>query len=570
MSQPASPATEIPVELFRQILIWPLLIHAPHGESAMELMDLVTDELERHSWHWNDRSAGQSASPLKGLPWYQDDHDYSEIVYFHSYVRDFLYGGDGTPASERPLRVLRRTDIASLLLKVDEGREYRLKVERVEAYLFDSGILQVVVEVAAPQLVSKSPTDSEQLRPFMLSDALDLQNVLRMAFPRRWKPKTGIPSETPHRACWLNSEGSEIAGSVQDFLNQEDFTRIVREQAELPAAKHWQYLVQPLPLFERRVCTGLSVKQIEDQRLPSMSYIAVPDPRLISDGDFERIAFFDSAGQSSVGSYSDEFLVGWEKDHAYDRFWQRLPSEGGPEVALHNQMMRTRWLCSGYGFAVVGASGDKFFTTQIAANFRHHYFRMGLIAHFHRAKLISLRDQLAEATKQVGENFRNRVMEIQRSATIFRARFWFHEVSTQLQGREIFTWWSNRLGNPSLFEHVISDIEAAESQVRTEFEAEESQDINLITRVGGAIGILSIVLSIVALIISLLALEAISPLKQFAIMPANPWDWTVANLWLGRIASIACPLSIVSLWILLVVYGGLRYYKSHRRTRRLR
>lgn len=489
MPNSPQPATKILVTTFRQILIWPLLIHSTKSTDGIVLKDITQKLLEKH-WHWADQSLGNNATQLRDRPgyWADQDYDYSEIVYFHSYVRDFLYGGDGTEASKRPMQVFRREDVHALKVKFDGTREYKLSVNRMEGYLFESGVFLVVVDVE----------QTDRARQLMLSDALDLQNVVRMVFPRRWDSK-GVPSETPLRACWLDFNGEEIADSVQDFSIKDDFTQIVREQAELPAAKHWRYLVQPFTLYGEHKSDDFAVKQIEDQRIPSMTYLAVPEPRAISDWDFARIAFFDSAGKSSVGSYSDEFLADWADKYAYDRFWQRNPSSGGPEVNEHNTMMRTRWLCSGYGFAVVGASGNSFFTGQVAANFRHHYFRMGLIAHFHRATILTFRDQLADATKETGEKFHKRVMKIQQEMTRFRARFWFREVSTQLQGQEIFSWWSDRLGNQTLFDQVTADIAVAEMQVRTEFEKEEAEGINLLTQISGGIGIVGVIFSALAL-----------------------------------------------------------------------
>jgi len=457
---------------------------------------------------------------LDASPWYQSDlvcvgpgagteYDYSEIVYFHSYVRDFLYGGDGKPADKRPMRVFHRTDIHKLSVDLDAQRKYELVVNRLEAYLFETGVLLIVVDIAVPGLEAESVEGSEI--KFSLKDALDLQNTLRMVFPRRWS-SDGKPSETPLRAGWLNAAGKLIDGSEQNFMKKDEFTTIVRQQAELPAAKHWQYLVKALPLYgdpsAAQRPNRLSIKQIEDQRVPSMTYLAVPNPRDISEWDFARIAFYDSAGESSVGSYSDEYLRDWDKLSAYDRFWQRDVSPGDPVVVNdHNETMRTRWLCSGYGFAVVGANDDKFYKGQIAANFGHHYFRMGLIAHFQRASLLTFRDQLAEATARTGSKFRKSVIHIQKTVTQFRARFWFHEVSTQLQGQEIFTWWSDRLGNRALFDQVTSDIAAAESQLRTQFEEEESRHINNITEIGGALAIVGFLVSLASLLISLVTAD---------------------------------------------------------------
>jgi hypothetical protein len=556
------PAAQIPVKSFRQILIWPLLIHDTSGAQKIDL-NAVTAKLKKNHWDLADESSRITAARLRSLPWYgaDKDYDYSEIVYFHSYVRDFLYGGDGVEVDKRPMRVFRRRDIGGLTLKLDDLRNYQLNVIRVEGYLFESGVLLIVIEVDEPTRIEGATAPLAQTTEFTLKDALDVQNVLRMVFPRRWNDK-GKPSEAPLRTSWLDSQGKEIKESVQDFRLTDDFTCIARVQAELPAAKHWRYLLQPFPIYGEHKAGDFAIKQIEDQRIPSMSYLAVPDPRAISEWDFARIAFLDSAGESSVGSYSDEFLCDWAKTSAYDRFWQRVPSAGGKEVEEHNTMMRTRWLCSGYGFAVVGADEDSFFKGQIAANFHHHYFRMGLIAHFHRATILTLRDQLAEATKTTHnqKEFRRRVMMIQQEMTSFRARFWFREVSTQVQGQEIFSWWSDRLGNQSLFDHVTADIAAAEAQMRTEFDELESTELNRITKIGGLIGIISVPVSLASLVASLLALEGSHP--------QLPFSFVTSGL-LYRLCWFVV-LAIFPLVLILSMYfgcRGIRYLWKHRQSK---
>ncbi len=162
--------------------------------------------------------------------------------------------------------------------------------------------------------------------------------------------------------------------------------------------------------------------------------------------------------------------------------------------------MRTRWLCSGYGFVAVGADGDSFYTGQIQENFHHHYFRMGLIAHFHRASLLILRDALADATKlAAGGPRRAAITAVQERMVEFRSRYWFREVSTQLQGQEIFRWWSDRLGNQELFEQVSDDIDAAASLVRTE-------DAEGLTRLALFIAAVGLVMTFLAVVVGALAL----------------------------------------------------------------
>ena len=279
-----------------------------------------------------------------------------------------------------------------------------------------------------------------------------------------------------------------------------------------------------------------------------MTYLAVKDPREITDWDYARLAFFDESGESFVGSYSDEFLANWREKSAYDRFWQRTPSAGDSDgVEAHNDAMRTRWLCSGYGFAVVGAEGDPFYTGQIQANFHHHYFRMGLIAHFHRASILILRDALADAIKlAAGDERRAAITKVQRRMVEFRSRYWFREVSTQLQGQEIFRWWSDRLENRELFEQVSGDIDAAASLVRTE-------DAERLTWLALVITAVGLVMTFFALVASVLALGFLHVGD-----PAAGWSNQVA----ADAANKAILVSCATLAFVLVFSWPIRLFLS--------
>ena len=330
MSNPSQmkTAADIVVSRFRQILVWPLFLHkvekgTKKSPLPSDFLDVVTGELKKGGWEWVDRE--ERTAKLEGLPWYKDEQDYSEIVYFHSFVRDFLYGGDGTKAEDRPMRVFRRNDVSLFQVVLRGGMTYGLTVERSELYLFESGVLILALEVEE----SKRP-DGERIK---LNEVIDLQSMLRMAFPRRWS-SDGKPSECPLKIELIKleeaTEGKEATKKTlafQDYEKKPAFTTIVRATAELPAAAHLQFLLRPLGLYGESV-EGYSYQQIEDQRIPSMSYLAVKDPREITDWDYARLTFYDESGESAVGSYSDVYLADWQKTSAYDRFWQRTPSRG--------------------------------------------------------------------------------------------------------------------------------------------------------------------------------------------------------------------------------------------------
>lgn len=562
-------STDIVVDEFRQILIWPLLLRKGDGSKV----DMSSLAKLANNWSWAQQNDGKEAWRIGRDPWYSNDNDkdkshcdYSEITYFHSFVRNFLYGGDGRPVKDHPIRVYKlRTknnekppenkdkpideggkqskkekptqkneqsasnqdgdsntaeiSIPDLLfVRIDTERFFYLHVARTEVYISESGVLMLVAEVFCNKKI-EGPKKEESLK---LSDAMDLQNLLRMVFPRRWSynETTGgfTPKEAPYELAWadeVKSKDGEIEYVIrkegkQDFRNDSEFTDVVVQQAELPVARHLRYLLAPFVPYrgKEEEKNQIVYKQIEDQRIPSMSFMAVEEPRQITDWDFARICFFDDPGESTASSYSDDFMKEWDRHYAYDRFWQRTPTppienlSNPSELLKHNTMHRTRWLCSGYGFSVVGSSKDPFYMSQIRSNFHHHYFRMGFIAHFHRASLLALREELSMAIDKKDAALHAAAIEIQKNSTRFRTRYWYHEVSTQLQGQEIFRWWSNRLGNQELFDRVTSDVEALASQVRTEIAEAESENIKLLTVFGLLAGFVGMIAGVISTVLT--------------------------------------------------------------------
>jgi hypothetical protein len=101
-----------------------------------------------------------------------------------------------------------------------------------------------------------------------------------------------------------------------------------------------------------------------------------------------------------------------------------------------------------------------------------------------------------------GLAFHNAVINIQKNCTRFRTRYWYHEVSTQLQGQELFRWWSNKLGNQELFDKVTSDVEALASLVRTEIAERESENIKWLTFYGLLVGLIGVFTGFVSAVLT--------------------------------------------------------------------
>jgi len=117
---------------------------------------------------------------------------------------------------------------------------------------------------------------------------------------------------------------------------------------------------------------------------------------------------------------------------------------------------------------VVGPHGDSFFSdadTGLLGQFRHQYFLLFMIAHFHKAALLSMSDELAVAMNRlvVGEPrsvraFKRTIRQMMEAFLRFTHRYWFHEVSSQEIARDVFARLTRHLDNEAMYEEVRSDV----------------------------------------------------------------------------------------------------------------
>ena len=163
----------------------------------------------------------------------------------------------------------------------------------------------------------------------------------------------------------------------------------------------------------------LTYQFLDDDRMAAMTYIAVKEPDQIGDPDWIRLGLQDEPGPHDQFPFSTRFhgntpgqaVRAFERDYCYDRHFARQ----GDSYACDD--LRTRYLCSGMGFVAVGSSKAKSRSVDgvtikilpfgidsisgLLGYFRYHYFKLALIAHFHRATLLNLEGRLAEAIDEL-------------------------------------------------------------------------------------------------------------------------------------------------------------------------
>jgi hypothetical protein len=377
------------------------------------------------------------------------------------------------------MRILQREDVVGVRIGLASdqdqppphvSRELDLSVKRVHLYLFDTQVAILVVEVVRKDID--------------LGDVQEIQDRFRRVYPPYWEEKQASGGITrvraghcPESVQWLDEDGHAI-GPPADYDNAYKHRAFVQKNRRPPITAHWEWLLQPLvPQTAAQTPEDrLAYRQIEDERLPTMCYLAVDNPQGLTEGDFIRLAFVDGRGTSDTLPYATAFVAYFKQDYCYDRFWD-------PGTPAHAEWMSTRYLCCGYAFTMIGKYDTSFFanpSTGALAHFRHHYLQMGLIAHFHRASLLMFSDRLSHEVAQLKRSalrgaFRTRVQRLQIDLLDFISRYWFTEISNQVQARELFALWSKHLGTQELYQDVMHEIRTVNEVLDTMEQGKQSQ-----------------------------------------------------------------------------------------------
>src|SRR5262249_1077953 len=130
--------------------------------------------------------------------------------------------------------------------------------------------------------------------------------------------------------------------------------------------------------------------------------------------------------------------------------------------------LSTRFLLSGHALTVIADGNSPRLDDNergLLGQFRHQYFLLFLISHFHKAPLLMLSDRLVAAIKLLEVqsakstmSFRRETFRLQEAFMRFTQRYWFTEVSDQAQTRDLFRMQRAHLGNEELYKELRGEI----------------------------------------------------------------------------------------------------------------
>jgi hypothetical protein len=192
-----------------------------------------------------------------------------------------------------------------------------------------------------------------------------------------------------------------------------------------------------------------------------LAYIAVDDPFALSEEDFYRLGMVTRPGDGDALPYTRKVFEEFEQQCCYDRFW--IPER-------KNESTSTRMMCNGHAFVLVGKHGNAFFSdphTGALGQFRHQYFLLTLIAHFHKAALLMFSDRLAVALANLNlqdaqslRQFKRETRHLQEAFLRFNQRYWFREVSNQIISDQIYQMLHRHLEVLRLHQDVRDSIQS--------------------------------------------------------------------------------------------------------------
>jgi len=404
------------------------------------------------------------------------------------------------------LQLFKRTDVKEVEVVLHNDETLRFKVERLHLYIFDIKVAILVMEISS-------------LKPLSLADVQDFLDQFRRVYPPYWTHKAGNSPETKYEAgnspktvtFWGENQQPLVTGVYDENV---EFLAFVRNHKESPVVEHWRFLLKPLCLYppDEDNKDEICFRQIEDDRIPYMAYLAfATDPRsLLSPGDMMRLTFVEGSGRSDTLPYSSQFLTEYfERKYCYDPYWDTNPEyyQKDQEQNKHGGMS-TRYLCCGYAFTMIGQDEPSFFSNDKAgllAHFRHHYFQIGLIANLNKATLLVQWEDLTKAVadftggSQPRQVSQEKISEVLKNLLRLTHRYWFTELSNQMQAKQLFDWWSEHLGNRKLFDQVMKEaqdayqyLEMAEQRRQTEeqqHQTEMTTRLTVVATVGLVVGL---------------------------------------------------------------------------------
>jgi len=438
------------VECLHQVLLWPLRLlrsgAAVHSRRPWEWLQAQADS------PWRELLDEYTGDPEK----FHERH-YQEFLTFLPYVQRVLFGEGRSPhqaddcLGESGMKTFRRHDVAAFEVVTQPGRApLRLQVVHIDLiFFYDIDTVLLNVELRGENLA--------------LPEVQELLYRLGRAYPAGWDGQ-GLPLHCLAESRFLAADGRVLVES--DTREREPFIQHVQARRAPRIAAHWAWLLRPLVPDHGEAAGPLRYRQVEYYRMPVMAYLALDDPLKLSRADFVRLGLVCGAGDGQL-PYGEAHLQEFEARHCWDRFW-----------CAQGAAPHTRYISCGHALVVLGSARHEFFTHRergVLAQFRHQHFLLFLLVHFQKAALLMYSDRLVDALRRLNvgdpENvriFKREIRSCFEGFLRFTHRYWFLDVSEQVQARTLHRMLLQHLDVQPLYAEVKRRIEDMAQYLETD------------------------------------------------------------------------------------------------------
>lgn len=576
--------TDIYLTAFRQTFFFPLTRAQGNSEdgnsSIVTAMERLAEEpAGQHDWENVDDLLAHLGDPADAMA-------YQEFVYFHPYIQDVLYARGGCNAnckSSKVLRLFRRKSPGSLSITLsckkselgepgDGNVEFtvHLAIARMHLYFFEQNVAALVVEVVAENLKQFPAGNGQNDGRMTLAHALLIQNAMRRLYPPYFE-NDNMP-QYPAAVTWNDGTGGRArwrSNPPEPPKMPEDWRQHVAQRRRNPLGVVWREMLTPLNIegYEQvSYNPGLPVwRQIIDERLPSMVFVGVESMEQVSEAHMMRLCFMDGPGNKFP--YALPFVEKFRAENCYDRFMRgATPS---------------RYMMTGYSFVALGIGNPKepkdYFLNTIQHHFRRHYFQMGLLLQLQFAALLSISTRVSEASRSYSatdtdEVFGKTMEAIEEEFHRFQQRYWFEQVSNQLQAREMYTLWRERIGLEPIYREVQEQLRGANDLLAQRRAREDADNAALQAKSAERLSIVATYGLILGVAFGLLGMNVVVQtdlLQSFGIPKEIRFGATDATttLW-TKWQALAAHLAVAFETVAAVIFGALLLLRSHRSERR--
>lgn len=427
--------------VFDLCLLWPIRLTATAMDG--DPLGLAGAALAANNWEL-------VADPLvRGGSTEDDGFAVAELAFFHTFAQRLLYGDRGI--GERPFEIYRYRHSPGATLAVrDSHWSDELSIVDHRFYLIDNSVAIMALDLTASE-------------PKPWSHVLNAICYLRTVYFQHYQT---LEDKSDQSLAWVGGGAPEYVrvGPFGNGPRERDRTnelRSVLKQKKSVLLDHWRDLVKPL------TDAGIGVEPIGDHRMAVMAFVATPDPETLTDDEWFALGEADGAG---FMRYAERFRASRLEKMTYDRWWANNSSAS----------QRDRWIVGSLTLVRVTAAEPgpaPAWLNRTRKSWWRQYFQIFFLAHFQRVALTVLQTKVAEATPLIPDTrrlyrlvqLRASLEEIEREMANFSSRFWFREVSPQVQGQDLFALLRGAIGLESLYSNVIKDKTLLTEWARTRY-----------------------------------------------------------------------------------------------------